>query len=271
MNNIPACVFVVLVLTCNCKSKKEEANPELPKTVSLQKNVSMPETVTTVPGTLPDPADQANQLITEIRDNLILKQTAEKKLNDLLLAISADYYRNGGKDYAFKDWVFPLKGYNRNSIGGQNGNGFIPGGYDFFDGNRHKGHPAQDIFIQDRNQDCLDDRTGKEVPVLSSSGGVVISVEKKWDSTGALRGGKYIWVYDPFNRLLVYYAHNNTVNVSPGQTVVPGQVIASCGRTGLNAFKKRSPTHLHFMVLKLDEKNYPNPVNAYNYLLQSRL
>jgi murein DD-endopeptidase MepM/ murein hydrolase activator NlpD len=58
--------------------------------------------------------------------------------------------------------------------------------------------------------------------------------------------------------------------VNIGDIVKPRQVIATVGRTGLNAFKKRSPTHLHFMVLKLDTNFYPTPINSYNLLLKSK-
>jgi hypothetical protein len=69
--------------------------------------------------------------------------------------------------------------------------------------------------------------------------------------------GYYIWIYAPEENALFYYAHNNEVLVNVGQIVNAGDTIATVGRTGLNAFKKRSPTHLHFMKLVLDKEFYP--------------
>ena len=56
-----------------------------------------------------------------------------------------------------------------------------------------------------------------------------------------------------------------------GQIINAGDMIATVGSTGLNAFKKRSPTHLHFMKLTLDESFYPKPVNTYQALLNAEI
>ena len=45
--------------------------------------------------------------------------------------------------------------------------------------------------------------TGQPVEVLSMTGGIVVAVETAWDGGSALRGGKYLWVYDPVNHLLM--------------------------------------------------------------------
>jgi hypothetical protein len=45
--------------------------------------------------------------------------------------------------------------------------------------------------------------------------------------------------------------------------VAGGQVIATLGRTGSNAFAERSPTHLHLMLLRAQDMM---PVNAYPLL-----
>jgi peptidoglycan LD-endopeptidase LytH len=142
-------------------------------------------------------------------------------------------------------------------------------GYDFFTGNRHGGHPAYDIFIIDRNQDELDDRTLQPVGVLSMTGGVVVSVETEWLPDSKLRGGKYIWIYDPANDLLVYYAHNREVLVKAGDLVRPGDLLARLGRSGLNAAKKRSPTHLHMTVLKANQGD-PKAVRFWEQLKRTK-
>lgn len=207
-----------------------------------------------------------NKLNTAIRDQNISKAEAQNQVKVLLEAISR-YVDEQMADLATPmTKVFPLEGYNYKAMGGSKGNGYIASGYDFFAGNKHGGHPAHDIFIYDKNQDGLDDRTGKPVNVRSYGFGVVVATETNWKPGSEQRGGNYVWIYFPIERTLCYYAHNNKVLVQPGQIVDPGTVIATVGRTGKNAAQKRSPTHLHFMVLKLDKDFYPHPENCYDYL-----
>lgn len=208
-------------------------------------------------------------LYKQIRDGLITKEDAVPKIK-LLAEELTEYYRSKGLEkISNSEWVFPLRGYGADAIGGTNGSGYIIADYDFFDGNRHGGHPAHDIFIHDRNQDCIDDVTGEPVDVLSMSGGVVVSLDKEWDTGSDLRGGKYVMVYDPFSNALFYYAHNNAVNVNIGDVVRPGDKIAEVGRSGLNAYKKRSPTHLHISFFLINDGDII-PDNIYKDLLNAR-
>jgi len=206
-----------------------------------------------------------DELNSRIRDGRIGVMAARVEFVQRLSDVRKEYYRRGGRDYAATEWVFPLAGHDLRAIGGGRNHGFVSGGYDFFSGNRHGGHPALDIFIQDRNQDSRDDRTGQPVRVLSLTGGVVVALEREWEASSSLRGGKYIWIYDPANELLVYYAHNEELQVQLGQIVEPGQPLATVGRSGLNAAKRRSPTHLHFSVLRL-VGGQPQPLNVYSDL-----
>jgi murein DD-endopeptidase MepM/ murein hydrolase activator NlpD len=165
---------------------------------------------------------------------------------------------------------FPLKNYGPNSIGGKNGEGFRPAGYAFLIGNRHRGHPAQDIFVHDRNQDGADDRTGGPVAVLAIADGVVLSTFSAWvpeEPFGAVRGGNYIWLFHPALGLFSYYAHLREVEVAAGDTVAGGEPIATLGRTGTNAFPARSPTHLHLMLLRARDMT---PVDPYPLLRRDR-
>ncbi|MCM2264160.1 MAG: M23 family metallopeptidase, partial [Desulfuromonadales bacterium] len=162
-------------------------------------------------------------------------------------------------------WVFPLRGYDLATAGAEAAKGFVAAGYDYFDGNRHGGHPSFDLFVADRNQDGLDDRTGQPVAVLSMTGGIVVAVEAAWDERSALRGGKYLWIYDDTDRALVYYAHNRDILVKVGDRVHPGTPLAAVGRSGLNAAKKRSPTHLHLTFLRINDGR-PEPDNIYRQL-----
>lgn len=209
-----------------------------------------------------------NTLYTQIRDGLISKKEALKRIQELMPLIKTYYYDHGGHDSQKATWKFPLQNYGSKAVGGTNGEGYIASGYDFFDGNKHGGHPAHDIFINDKNQDCLDDKTQKPVNVLSMTDGIVIASATQWDTTSNLRGGKYIYIYQPSTNSLFYYAHNSEVLVQLCDIVKPGQVIAKVGRSGLNAYKKRSPTHLHFMQLTFDSQSYPRPANPYKDFLR---
>ena len=160
---------------------------------------------------------------------------------------------------------FPLKGYSFKDCGGRNGEGYQPKGYFFLDGNRHKGHPAQDIFIFDRNKDLLDDNTGRPVDVIAMADGVVLSTYGSWTAKGieGLRGGNYIWIYHPQFRAFSCYAHLRDIVVHTGQRVKGGEKIATLGRSGERAFLSSSPTHLHFVILKSEGMS---PINPYPIL-----
>lgn len=223
------------------------------------------------PVTLLEDCAAFNRINTKIRDAQLPKEQAIRLLRSSLAKIKQDFYEMETKDLGQASWHFPLQGYDSKAIGGVDGSGYIASKYDYFDGNRHLGHPAHDIFIRDRNQDCRDDRTNKEVKVVSITGGVVIAADTIWDITSDLRGGKYIYIYDPYANNIFYYAHNNRLFAGPGDMVTPGQVIATVGRTGINASKKRSPTHLHIMQLILDSNNYPRPADCYKNLIKAKV
>lgn len=206
-----------------------------------------------------------NELNTLVRDGKIDRKSARTRLQQLLDELRVEYYRRGGVDYRKQSWVFPLAGYNAQAIGGGRNMGYVASGYDYFRGNRHGGHPAFDIFIHDRNRDRLDDRNGKPVRVLSLTGGIVVGLEREWQQGSELRGGKYIWIFDPANNLLVYYAHNSDLFVELGQMVKPGDPLAIVGRSGYNAAKQRSPSHLHLSVLHIRD-GAPAPLNVYREL-----
>lgn len=212
--------------------------------------------------------EHLNTLLQKIRDNQISASAARLQLSKLFSEVRTMYYQSGGTDSPKSAWHFPVAGCSVRSIQGGRKHGYISGGYDFYTGNRHGGHPSLDIFINDRNQDCRDDRSGKPVPVLSITSGIVVGLENSWKTGSRLRGGKYLWIYDPGNDLLLYYAHNGELFVRTGGLVQPGDRIASIGRTGYNAAKRRSPTHLHFTALKISNGGM-KPVDLYNELKSS--
>jgi peptidoglycan LD-endopeptidase LytH len=208
------------------------------------------------------PCEKFHELNTQIRDGLIEKKTAATRFSRVVKELDEYAVKIGLSATVASRCTFPVSGYTLSAIGGKRGNGYVSGGYDYFDGNAHTGHPAQDIFIRDRNHDALDDLTGKPVNVLAINGGLVVSVETKWAKGSPLRGGRYIWVYNPQEASLNYYAHNEAVFVKVGDIVKPGDPIATVGRTGLNAYKRSSPTHLHWMYLEIKD-GLPRPHNKY--------
>jgi len=163
---------------------------------------------------------------------------------------------------------FPLRDYGLKHVGGKRGEGYRPSRYEFVGPKRRIGHPAQDIFVHDGNQDSLDDRTGGPVEVLSLAEGIVVSTFSEWTpeplSPGnGKRGGNYVWIYHPALRMFAYYAHLQEVRTTPGERAAGGQVIATLGRTGTNASAGRSPTHLHLMLLQASDMI---PVDPYPWL-----
>ena len=118
----------------------------------------------------------------------------------------------------------------------------------------------------------MDDRTGQPADILAVSNGLVLSIETGWTPGSDYRGGKLdLGFMTPNLNGLFYYAHNSEVDVLPGQWVRAGQKIAESGRTGLNAYKTRSPTHLHLMYLQIGPDGLPQPLNTYEWLLTAWL
>lgn len=219
-------------------------------------------------------AERWYPIVYEIREAEVSKQAAIDSMNRFtnnLWDFLEKYVKAGRiKKYSDKDWVFPVKGYSPTAIGGFGGNGYTDAGFDFFSQNSG-GHPAHDIFIADRNQDCMDDYTGEPVEILSMSGGIVVETRKNWDNTMTdIKGGNIVYVYDNFTNGLFYYAHLKEVDVSVGDFVEPGTTLGIMGRSGKNAYPSRSPTHLHLMYVRSYDGDL-QPENIYKDLLQAKL
>lgn len=222
-----------------------------------------------------NPIDAWQKFETSVRDGSIDKTTARRELPVLMAAIE-DLARH----YSFASqerWIFPVVGYDLSAIDGKNGNYYRPDiiygaspikGYDFFDGNLHGGHPAHDIIIRDKNQDCLDDRTQKPVAVAAAVDCLVLETYTGWYPASQLRGGNVVWLYNPNLQMIFYYAHLDKVMVKPGQFLKAGEVIGTIGRTGVSASKKASPTHLHLMLLQYLDHKF-KPFNYYSLLKDS--
>jgi murein DD-endopeptidase MepM/ murein hydrolase activator NlpD len=214
-----------------------------------------------------NPCVDFDRLYAAIRDGRADRPIARDEIRTLLPRIRDYFDTHGGTVVATDAWRFPLAGYAAEAIGGRNGSGYVAAGYDYFDGYKSRGHPGHDLFIHDRNQDELDDVTGKPVLVLSISSGIVVAYAPEWERGSVLRGGRYLYIYDPARNGMFYYAHNRTVLVKPGDIVTPGQAIATVGRSGRNASSPRSPTHLHVMFLAIED-GYPKPRDIYLELLR---
>jgi murein DD-endopeptidase MepM/ murein hydrolase activator NlpD len=213
-----------------------------------------------------EPAAQWHLLYTQIRDGLVSKQEAQLRLKSLEVVLK-DFYLDHSNRKEESSFCFPVEGYTRSAIGGKKGSGYQAQGYDFFDGDRHKGHPGHDIFIRDRDQDGKDDSTGESVNVISASSGIIVSVNSNWEPSSPIRGGNYVWIYEPIKSRYYYYAHLNEILVKIGRIVSRGERIGTVGRTGKNAYPKRSPTHLHFTVHRSPE-GCPMPVDPYRELVK---
>jgi peptidoglycan LD-endopeptidase LytH len=193
-----------------------------------------------------------------VRDGKISYQDGEKAIAEWANRLETESFQGHFR----KDISFPLMGYSLKDVGGKNGDGYKPEGYRFLDGNRHQGHPAQDVFVRDRDQDGLDDLTGRPVDVLTLAEGIVLSTFSDWKKTDLsreIRGGNYVWIYHPALKAISYYAHLERVFVRPGDKVRGGEAIAALGRSGKNASLPRSPTHLHLMVLSSKSMEPLNP------------
>jgi murein DD-endopeptidase MepM/ murein hydrolase activator NlpD len=211
---------------------------------------------------LAEPCEDWNRFQALLRDGYLPRQEARDKVVEIHRRLLESF---GGRDQG-GGVAFPLEGGSWRDLGGKAGSGFVAKGYDFYQGNRHGGHPAHDIFIPDRNQDSFHDRTGKPVGVLAFLPGVVVGVNLGWEPGSQVRGGNYVWVFSPSRQLYCYYAHLRDVLVKVGQWVEAGDRLGTVGRTGVNAFPRRSPTHVHFMCLSFDGGSM-SPYDPYRELL----
>lgn len=205
-----------------------------------------------------------------MRNGTIAKEQTIDSVYDFCNRMKKYIKENGFTTYTDYEWVFPVRGYNSSAIGGINGSGFNPYGFSFYDLNSG-GHPAHDIFINDKDQDCNDDATGKQIDILSMSSGMVVETRTDWTiEMMDLKGGNIVYVYDNYSNGFFYYAHLKEVLVKVGDFVKPGTVLGTMGRTGKNAYPKRSPTHLHIMYVRSNDGDLI-PENIYNMLLEAKM
>ena len=206
-----------------------------------------------------DPVEEWGVFESAVRDQKIEKVQAQALFPEIYQGLKGLCKRHDFRTAS--KWVFPVQGYTLKDVGR---GGFKPHiryglspikGYNFYDGNRHGGHPAYDIFIRDRNMDSLDDKNRKAVNVLAPVDLLILSILTDWQAGSPIRGGNYVWALDPLRDHIIYFAHLRRVEVSGGSFLKAGDVIGTIGRTGASAASKRSPTHLHLMVLAVNKNN----------------
>jgi len=210
------------------------------------------------------PAEDWNQLYLRIRDGRIERTAARQQIEGLHRALASAHGAPRSEACAF-----PVSADGPTDVGGRRGDGYRPQGYVFYAGNRHQGHPAHDLFIDDRDQDGRRDVSGQEASVLAHRPGVIVGAEGQWAPGSEQRGGNYVWVYSPAQGLYCYYAHLARLAVTLGERVEAGAVLGALGRTGKNAARRASPTHLHFMCLAFDQGRM-SPIDPYPELLRCR-
>jgi hypothetical protein len=206
-----------------------------------------------------------NSLYARIRDFTMAPATAQAAFAPLHQRLQERYGQAG---IGGSERFYPVLGYD--TSWGVGGIAFQPRGYQFFSGNRQGIHPSLDLFILDKDQDNLDDRNQLPVTIIAFSAGVVVGLNTEWEFPSPQRGGKYIWIFDPSTERYTYYAHLAQVDVQLGQIVQAGEPLGLLGRTGLNAYPKRSPTHLHLTVLSYRQGEMV-PYNPWSELLRARL
>lgn len=214
--------------------------------------------------------EKFKEVLVDVRNYYRTPLEAEVEFKAIMKEMRKKYPANLSED-EFPTMIFPLVGSKLSAVGGKNGSGFYVRNFDLFDQNVSGSHPAHDIFIYDRNRDCIDDIREEYVDVVSVGNGIVMAVESKWTEDMPYKGGNYVWVYDLDRGGLWYYAHNRISVVEAGQRLRPGDKIGEVGRTGFNALQGRSDTHLHLMYLELDEDCYPHPVNYFQWLKEAEV
>jgi hypothetical protein len=141
-------------------------------------------------------------------------------------------------------WVFPVEGPRADIEIGGGGTGHRPSRVIPCHAAANPGHPAHDIFVKEAG---TTGRNARNEPYWARAveDGVVLVARDGWEPGDPWRGDNYVLLYLPARRLVAHCAHLEMLLVCAGERVRRGQRLGMVGRTGLNAWPKRSPTHLH--------------------------
>ena len=128
---------------------------------------------------------QFQVLYIQVREQTISPDSARLQFSHIMLGLKdrfhsqQSYHQDSLQQDSLRQtglyFSFPIRGYTTSAIGGTHGEGYRGKGFDLFDYTVRGSHPAQDIFIVDRNQNILDDKTGKPADVL---------ISEQWAGTG---------------------------------------------------------------------------------------
>lgn len=113
---------------------------------------------------------------------------------------------------------------------------------------------------------------GHGAPILAANNGTVISVVGgciKGDASCNGRRGNYIVINHNNNNYYTVYMHLDKINVTQGQNVTAGQIIATMGNTGQviplpTAGNPYGGTHLHFCVFIGEPYKGGYAINPFN-------
>ncbi len=188
------------------------------------------------------------------KDDLALLSAAVKALD-----------RCAGEVKPAPRWLFPVEGVSiSDALGQQKGSGYQPARHIPCYAAKFPGHPAHDLFVPDPKE-ISRDKNGNPYKARAVEEGWVLSAHEGWKAGEESKGGNYVLLYLPARKLVAYYAHLESVAVKPGDHVLAGQAVGMVGRTGKNAWPRRSPTHLHFGLW--DARFVP--LDSYRMLLAS--
>ena len=95
--------------------------------------------------------------------------------------------------------------------------------------------------------------TGYDIPAPTGSN-IVAAADGTVITAGYVNGFGYTVMINHGGGLVTLYGHNSKLNVSVGQQVTKGQVVAKCGSTG-----NSTGPHCHFEVRKNGKHTSPAP------------
>ncbi len=197
-----------------------------------------------------------------IRDRKIDEDDARDSIAMYVKLGVQDFKKHNISGTKRSNWVFPMSGYTWISYR-SDGKDYKDEHFDYFQGGESKGHPAHDIFILDKDTNCIEDSTGRKVYAVAMVTGIVLSKYDTWSRGDYLRSGNYVKLFDPVSKAIFYYSHLDSVFVEVGQLITAGTSLGYVGRTGRKAINGK--THIHIAYYKIDEGN-PIPEEIINDL-----
>ncbi len=208
------------------KAIEEKTNQQKEALKSLEDNLS----------NLENKQERSNALIdkfnTQSEENIKAIEAAERAEEELQAEIRKELAQNGGETFVGGQFLWPLSGYH--SITSKFG---------------MRTHPVTGIYKLHTGVDIAGSGVNGK-PILAANSGKVIKA-------GYNRGyGNYV-VIDHGGGYSTLYGHASRLNVSAGQSVSRGDVIAYVGSTGYS-----TGPHLHFEIIKDGE--YTNPLSYFD-------